>query len=420
MTDEQLMVKHSLSAKGLQSLKSKLLAAGLLTQDQLDGKAPTTVTPQVDKKAFARNIADAVKSGLPDNEITRKFGISSAKLTGVYNSLIKAGYLMLDDLIKRPGNFEETVDLAPEIVKFPEQAVQSPDNKEPKTDRPVFRWVCPACKTPHGEEYPVCPQCGIIVEKFLAKAGAAIVEHQESSREETVSPSRESATVADVKKKLKGSGDHVINTAKELRDKVGRSSVFERIINFIKVPRNAATIGGVGIVACLVMITNTYFLQPKLEQKRQLKEAATIAFTETIRNSSMIRPDLKLMKNLIDQGADVNTTVVVKEETGERTTALIALSLIGASDIVQLLLENGANPNLQTPIGNANETVSPLMAASFAGHAGVVMILLKAGADPNATSGASGRTVLDHALRKNKPEIVQILKAHGAKEGPKK
>jgi hypothetical protein len=124
MTDEQLMAKHLLSTKGLQSLKNKLLAAGLLTQTQLEGKAgPTTVTPQVDKKALAKNIADAVKSGLPDNEIAKRFGISPNKLTAVYNSLIKAGYLTLDDLNKRPGNFEETVDLAPETVKFPEPPV---------------------------------------------------------------------------------------------------------------------------------------------------------------------------------------------------------------------------------------------------------------------------------------------------------
>lgn len=170
MTDEQLMAKHMLSAKGLQSLKSKLLAAGLLTQAQLDGKGgPTKVTSQVDKKALAKNIAAAVKTGLPDNEISKRCGISASKLTAVYNALIKAGYLALDDLTKRPGNFEETVDLAPETGKFPDSLVQALVKKDMTNGRPVFRWLCPACKTPHPEEYAVCPQCGIIVEKYKEK-----------------------------------------------------------------------------------------------------------------------------------------------------------------------------------------------------------------------------------------------------------
>ena len=100
LTDEQLMAKHQLSVKGLQSLKNKLLAAGLLTQVELDantspGKA---ATPPVDKKAFARNIAEAVKTGMSDAEIMKKFGIPAAKLPGVFASLVKAGYLAQEDL----------------------------------------------------------------------------------------------------------------------------------------------------------------------------------------------------------------------------------------------------------------------------------------------------------------------------------
>jgi hypothetical protein len=169
MTDEQLMEKHMLTAKGLQSLKNKLLSSGLVTQSQLDGRAgPTKVTSQVDKKALAKNIAAAVKTGLPDNEISKRFGISPSKLTSVYNSLIKAGYLAVDDLTKRPGKFEETVDLA-EAAKVADSPGQTPVRKEITNERPVFRWLCPACKTPHPEEYAVCPQCGIIVEKYKEK-----------------------------------------------------------------------------------------------------------------------------------------------------------------------------------------------------------------------------------------------------------
>ena len=111
MTDEQLMAKHMLSARGLESVKNKLLAAGLITQAQLDGKkGPTAVTPQVDKNLFAKNISDAIKSGIQDNEISSQFGLSPGKLSSVYTALIKAGYITLHDLESRSRNFKEIAD----------------------------------------------------------------------------------------------------------------------------------------------------------------------------------------------------------------------------------------------------------------------------------------------------------------------
>lgn len=107
MTDKELMAKYMLSADGLQNIKNELVTAGFLTQAQLDSKGrPTRDTPQVDKKALVKKIVDVVKSGLPDNEIAKKFGISTSKLTVLLDSLIKAGYLSRDDLIKRPRKFE--------------------------------------------------------------------------------------------------------------------------------------------------------------------------------------------------------------------------------------------------------------------------------------------------------------------------
>lgn len=115
LTDDQLMTKHGLSAEGLNSLKNKLLSAGLLTQAELNGDVksqPTQVATQVvDKKALARNISESVKSGLPDDEVVKRFGIPAGKLPGVFSSLIKAGYLTQEDLDRRPGRFEQTVDL---------------------------------------------------------------------------------------------------------------------------------------------------------------------------------------------------------------------------------------------------------------------------------------------------------------------
>ncbi len=150
MTDEQLMGKHQLSVKGLQSLKNKLLAAGLITQVELDSKTShgKVATPSVDKKAFARNIAAAVKAGLSDDEIVKKFGISAGKLPTVFTSLMKTGHLTQEDFEQRPGGFEETVDLTSE-------------------NHAVLK--CPNCRMPQNKPFEVCPQCGVIVEKYKAK-----------------------------------------------------------------------------------------------------------------------------------------------------------------------------------------------------------------------------------------------------------
>lgn len=180
LTDEQLMKKHMLSAKGLEGVKNKLLAAGLITQSQLDRKStPTKVTPKVDKRALAKNIADGVKSGLSDNEVSKRFGISPTKLTPLYNSLIKAGYLNLHDLTNRRKQSEEQGDLEPEAAKLPEPSGAAPvedDHRESVLDKPKEKDAetrkvrkCPNCKMPQEEEFEICPQCGVIVGKYLEK-----------------------------------------------------------------------------------------------------------------------------------------------------------------------------------------------------------------------------------------------------------
>jgi uncharacterized protein len=55
------------------------------------------------------------------------------------------------------------------------------------------------------------------------------------------------------------------------------------------------------------------------------------------------------------------------------------------------------------------------MSASLEGHAGVVKVLLDGGADINAKA-KDGFTALKVASLMNHPEVVKLLKAHGAKE----
>ena len=111
MTDDQLMVKHSLTDKGLKSLKNKLLAAGLLAQAQDDKSKSIEVPPESDTKVLARKIAEAVKAGWSDEEIAKTFGLLPDKLANVFPLLIKHGYMTQEDYDRRQSRPEEVVDV---------------------------------------------------------------------------------------------------------------------------------------------------------------------------------------------------------------------------------------------------------------------------------------------------------------------
>lgn len=89
MTDDQLMAKYRLTDKGLWSLKSKLLAAGLVAQAQFDKLSSIQAPHENDTKVLARKIADAVKAGWSDEEIARTFGFLADKLPNVFPLLIE-------------------------------------------------------------------------------------------------------------------------------------------------------------------------------------------------------------------------------------------------------------------------------------------------------------------------------------------
>jgi ankyrin repeat protein len=86
---------------------------------------------------------------------------------------------------------------------------------------------------------------------------------------------------------------------------------------------------------------------------------------------------------------------------------------------VKILLELGADPsglgyeNYPSCI-YAHEFSSPLYQASYGGHINIVRMLLDAGADPNLLQG-EGVTPLVEAVRKQNIEIIKLLLVHGAK-----
>ena len=85
---------------------------------------------------------------------------------------------------------------------------------------------------------------------------------------------------------------------------------------------------------------------------------------------------------LIDGGADPNMA------DDENDTPLTCASTRGCTDLVKLLLDKGADPNVShvTDPGNGS---TALMCAVVNGHKEIVRLLLEKGAQPNVKEGTT-------------------------------
>jgi ankyrin repeat protein len=186
---------------------------------------------------------------------------------------------------------------------------------------------------------------------------------------------------------------------------------------------------------------------------------ALLVFTLLITCSSCCVPIINIKKKeicseaIISAALEGNTTKIA-EIVGDKTTcchidlkdgfgftALMYASQMGYLDAVKILLQNGADPNLQNRYGvtalmlasgngyskavieliksGADPNLvnkygaSPLISAAGMGYADVVTILLKNGADPNKKIG--NMSVLYAAIHKNRDEVAKKLRKAGAK-----
>jgi ankyrin len=126
-----------------------------------------------------------------------------------------------------------------------------------------------------------------------------------------------------------------------------------------------------------------------------------------------INADAAAIARLLDAGEDANAVL-----TAEGETVLMLTAYTGNRDAVQLLLDRGADPNVQQFRGQ-----TALMWAAAEGHADVVELLLARGADPALSSAAStkqerrppgGMTALIFASRQGKLEAALALLDGGA------
>jgi ankyrin len=103
---------------------------------------------------------------------------------------------------------------------------------------------------------------------------------------------------------------------------------------------------------------------------------------------------------LVKAGANVNAA---------NDLGVTSLALASSGAIAHRLLAAGANPNLVTSAG-----VSPLMNAARAGNTDIVQALLEHGADVNAQEKTRGQTALMWAVSEQHPDTVRVLIEGGA------
>ncbi|MDQ6630172.1 MAG: ankyrin repeat domain-containing protein, partial [Verrucomicrobiota bacterium] len=136
-------------------------------------------------------------------------------------------------------------------------------------------------------------------------------------------------------------------------------------------------------------------------------------FNSTPLISAVLSKNLEMTKFLIDRKADLNAI------NKEGYAALHYAVRDGQSPLVQLLLQNGANPELKIPKhqsvtgGALFYEMTPLHLAALSGQKEIVEILLAAKANPNSKN-REGRTPLHFAVSGSFVEIAKLLLANGA------
>ena len=91
------------------------------------------------------------------------------------------------------------------------------------------------------------------------------------------------------------------------------------------------------------------------------------------------------------------------DQNENKDTALTLATDRGLTTIVKILLDHGANPNLQNTNG-----VTALISAAYLGKKEIVQLLLSHGADSNLKL-KSGLTALAYATQQNHHEIIKLL-----------
>jgi len=156
-------------------------------------------------------------------------------------------------------------------------------------------------------------------------------------------------------------------------------------------------------------------------------------------SEAIIQGDIDLVKSLIEQGVDVNSTHILYIEKGEgmkaqllpiKTTSLLLAVQAGHTEVVKLLLDKQANPATLGSLGEDKTLVlsngkhgvaafdhgytTPLFAALRIQSPEIVEMLVKCGADFMQPLNSHQDSPLMWAATMGQTEILKIFLEHGA------
>jgi len=127
---------------------------------------------------------------------------------------------------------------------------------------------------------------------------------------------------------------------------------------------------------------------------------------QTPLHNAVLYNQVEILAILLEKGADINATGTMYSDT-----ALHLAAMNGQHDIVQILLEKGATFNVLSTVG------TPLLYAAKKGHKQCALLLLEAGANPNLQveeSDGQGLPLIGAAAA-GKSDTIRLLVEHGAR-----
>lgn len=128
--------------------------------------------------------------------------------------------------------------------------------------------------------------------------------------------------------------------------------------------------------------------------------AASPILAEPIHDAA-VRGDAETVRQLLAEGTPVDQFDTT-DPYGQKTTALFKATMAGRTEVIELLLDAGANPTLLPPDGKSD--LHPLQVAAKAGRTDILQMFLDRGADPNAPGKQAA--ALHEALESRKADTV--------------